>query len=126
MNLVVGGYAQGKTAFACAQFQIAESEVVDGATATVADLINCRMVRNYHLFLRGAMERGESLEEMHQRVMSKNPEVILIADEIGCGLVPMEEIEREYRDQVGHLLCTVAKQADHVYRVFCGIGRVIK
>lgn len=126
MKLVVGGYGQGKTAFACKEFQLASSQVVDGAAASLEELCRYPAVRNYHLFLKQMIERGENLQEGKERLLKENPNVILIADEIGCGLVPMDASEREYRDRAGHLLCEVAAEAEHVYRVFCGIGRVIK
>lgn len=126
MKLVVGGYGQGKAAFACEKFGFRAEEVVDGREASLEELAVAQVVRNYHLYLRRLMEQGESLEKANEELLKRNPHVILIADEIGCGLVPLEAAEREYRDVVGHLLCKVAAEAEQVYRVFCGIGRRIK
>ena len=126
MKLVVGGYGQGKATFACETFGFHAEEVVDGREVSLEELVTAKVVRNYHLYLRGLMEQGESLEGANDELLKRNPNVILIADEIGCGLVPLEATEREYRDVVGHLLCKVAAEAEQVYRVFCGIGRRIK
>lgn len=126
MEFIIGGYAQGKTSFACEHYKIEPEHVADGAVISIEEAGKSLVIKNYHLFLRKAMEQGEDLAALNQTVLTTNPDIILIADEIGCGLVPMEEKEREYRDRVGHLLCEVAKEAEQVYRVFCGIGRRIK
>ena len=58
--------------------------------------------------------------------IDKNPDCILICDEIGNGIVPIDRFEREYREQVGRILIEVAKRADRVERITCGIGQRIK
>ena len=50
----------------------------------------------------------------------------VICDEIGCGVVPMERSERDRREAVGRLCCALAREADRVYRVFCGLAQQIK
>ena len=61
-----------------------------------------------------------------ERLIEKNPSVIIIADEIGCGVVPVEKSDRDLRELCGRLNCMLAERADKVVRVVCGRGRVIK
>ena len=57
----------------------------------------------------------------------KNKDTIVIADEIGNGIVPLDAFEREYREQTGRAEILLAKKkADEVVRVICGIGQKIK
>ena len=58
--------------------------------------------------------------------ISKYNNLIIISDEIGNGIVPIDSFERDYRERTGRLLIELAKDADKVTRVFCGIGQVIK
>jgi hypothetical protein len=51
---------------------------------------------------------------------------VIVCNEIGCGLVPVDPDERERRERVGRLLCELAKKADAVVRVDFGCGSVIK
>ena len=51
---------------------------------------------------------------------------VVIATEIGGGVVPVERAEREARERAGRLSCLLAARADTVIRVFCGIPRIIK
>ena len=49
-----------------------------------------------------------------------------LAQELGCGVVPMDAFERAWRERTGRIGCELAKQAEAVYRVTCGIGTRIK
>ena len=51
---------------------------------------------------------------------------VIISDEIGNGIVPVDPFEREYRERAGKILITIAERADEVERVICGIGQKIK
>lgn len=46
--------------------------------------------------------------------------------EVGCGIVPVDAGEREWRERAGRLGCLLAAEAEAVVRVTCGIGRVVK
>lgn len=51
---------------------------------------------------------------------------IVLATEIGGGIVPIDKAEREYRERAGRLACLLSSRADTVVTMFCGIPRVIK
>ena len=51
---------------------------------------------------------------------------VVIATEVGGGIVPVDPAEREARERAGRLNCLLAERADAVVRVFCGIPKVIK
>lgn len=51
---------------------------------------------------------------------------VVIATEVGSGVVPVDAEERAAREAAGRLNCLLAQQADAVARVFCGIPMVLK
>ena len=51
---------------------------------------------------------------------------VLICDEVGCGVTPLDRGDREWREQVGRACCRLAAEAEAVYRVHCGVGVRIK
>lgn len=51
---------------------------------------------------------------------------VVIATEIGGGVVPMEAQAREKREQAGRLACLLAARADTVIRVCCGLPELLK
>ncbi|MBR6408255.1 MAG: bifunctional adenosylcobinamide kinase/adenosylcobinamide-phosphate guanylyltransferase [Clostridia bacterium] len=51
---------------------------------------------------------------------------VIIATEIGGGIVPVDEGQREARDKAGRLSCMLAERAETVVRIFCGLPMVLK
>lgn len=54
--------------------------------------------------------------------MQENPDAFVTADEIGCGIVPMEAFERGYRETDGRICQRIAAYSEEVHRVICGLG----
>ena len=78
------------------------------------------------LFKKRKIKEGEPIDDLAEELIRKNPELILITDEIGYGIVPVDRMEREYREQTGRVCTRLAAYSEKVYRVMCGIGQVIK
>ena len=51
---------------------------------------------------------------------------VLVTNELGCGIVPMEHVSRLYRDLMGKLNQAAAADADEVYLSVCGITTELK
>lgn len=124
MILVVGGAFQGKTAYACEKFHIDKSEIINGSNCAFEDLYSARLIYHFHTYVkRLLLEKKEfSLEILKER----NPELIVVTNELGCGIVPMEAFDRMYREKTGRICCELAKEAREVHRVICGLGMVLK
>ena len=84
------------------------------------------VVIHLHELIREQLREGKDPEEAIDTFTAKNPSCILICDEIGNGIVPMDAFEREYRERTGRILIRLAEQAEEVVRVICGIGQRIK
>ena len=65
----------------------------------------------------------ENLEQLAEELSQKQ---VVIATEVGGGIVPANAEERAAREAAGRLACLLAKKADTVIRVFCGIPTVLK
>ena len=84
------------------------------------------IVNHLHRYIREQLRQGTDPEAMIENFGKEHPDCILICDEIGNGIVPMEAEERIYRERTGRILEQLAAQADEVVRVVCGIGQKIK
>ena len=51
---------------------------------------------------------------------------VVIATEVGSGVVPIDKAQRAQREAAGRLAILLAQQAQEVVRVFCGIPTRIK
>ena len=131
MILIIGGFAQGKLHFVKQRYVHCEDgrevTVLDGTLALPAGTGAGQMIVNHlHRYIREQLRQGTDPEAMIENFCKKHPGCILICDEIGNGIVPMEAEERTYRECTGRILEGLAAQADEVVRVVCGIGQKIK
>ena len=124
MELYIGGKSQSKLTYV--QQKKGRLPVADGRYCRTEDAFNEPVVNHIHLLIMRIMrEEGDVMGYVHE-IMQRNPNVILIGDEVGSGVVPMDPFEKKYRDAVGKAYCEIAKYADTVERIFCGIGQRIK
>lgn len=124
MRIITGGAFQGKRAFAEKLYP--GVEWTDGGRCALDEIRTCRAVYGFHEFVKRWLEQGKNWEELASLMLEENRDLILICDEIGCGLVPVDAFEREYRESTGRVMNALAVQAERVDRVVCGIGRRIK
>lgn len=114
MVLIIGGMAQGKLDFARQELGVtAWSEGTLGAE-------NC--VHGLQRITRELPECREAIEEW----CAIHPNGVIICDEVGCGVTPLDRTERDWRERTGRICCQLAAAAEAVYRVSCGIGERIK
>ena len=131
MILIIGGFAQGKLHFVKQRYVHCEDgrevTVLDGTLALPAGTGAGQVIVNHlHRYIREQLRQGTGPEAMIENFGKEHPDCILIGDEIGNGIVPMEAEERTYRERTGRILEQLAAQADEVVRVVCGIGQKIK
>lgn len=125
MKLVIGGSHQGKLDWVQEQFH--QQTIANGADCSTKELLEKPVIWQFHLWVRRMLKESvDDVQDMVRRILEQNPDVIIISDEIGCGVVPMEPFERHYREEVGRICCKLAKQAKQVYRVTCGVAVQIK
>lgn len=126
MKLVIGGSFQGKKAYAQETFHIEETDMTDGALCERDAVFTARLVLHFHEYIRRFLGDAEFLEALPGRLKDQNPRVILVFNELGSGVVPVDAFDREYRERAGRLCCALAGEAEQVHRVLCGVGTVIK
>ena len=66
---------------------------------------------------------AEELEELACRLSQYD---FVTANEVGCGVVPVDPEQRRQRERAGRLSCLLARKADTVIRVCCGLPQVLK
>ncbi len=132
MKLVIGGYSQGKLNYVLQRSDTNNYTVLNGRLPDERQLQEMTVqgepviINHFHSWIKGRIAQGGNPEEEIFTFLAKNPECIIISDEIGNGIVPIDAFEREYRERTGRILVDLADQADEVVRVICGIGQKIK
>lgn len=138
MELYIGGYAQGKLNYVRMQRGFGENcVIVDGEKCGSLDSQEWKSVfergsgsivllNHFHLWIRSLLSQQLDEQQQLTQLVNRFPNLIVISDEVGNGIVPMSEEERVYREQTGRSLVWLAARASRVERIFCGIGQVIK
>jgi len=125
MKLVIGGTFQGKLDFARKQFR-QEDGWVDGCTCGKAELFACKGIFHFHEYVKRLLQEEKAVDKIAEELIRNNPDCIIVTNELGSGIVPVEAFDREYRETTGRICIKLAAYADEVYRVICGNGQVIK
>lgn len=130
MILITGGAYQGKLEFArtlTQYFKDAEHPVIlEGEELEWDHLADGEIVAHFHLYIRKLLEQGKDAAAETEKLLKLNPDLIIEVTELGCGIVPIDAFDRTWREAVGRISCTLAKQAEAVYRVNCGIAARLK
>lgn len=134
MKLVIGGYAQGKLEYVLGELErkmegdaAGAYMVWDGVLPEKEETEGKRIVLNhFHSWVRERIRQEGSPEEEALAFVEEHPDCIIICDEIGNGIVPVDGFEREYRERTGRILVKLAEKAEEVIRVICGMGQKIK
>ncbi len=108
MKLYIGGAYQG-------QEELARAE--NPGAVILAD---------FHETVRAALRRGEDPRAFAREVCRTQPDAVIVANEVGAGVVPIDAGERAFREAVGRALCVIAQASEQVTRAVCGIGVRIK
>lgn len=124
MIMIIGGAYQGKYNYA-KQWVDKESEWIDGADCDYEEIFTCRAVNHFHLFIKRFMESNK-VDELPDCIIKNNPNLVIVSDELGYGVVPVEESDRSWREKTGRISTRLAANAKEVHRIICGIGMVIK
>lgn len=124
VKLVTGGVFSGKTEFAVSEFGI--SNIKDGVDCDISEVLTAECVKNYHIFVKRLTEKNIDPVEFTSKLCSENSDITVIMNEVGCGIVPVEKSEREWREMCGKCGCIIAEKSSVVVRVICGIGTYIK
>ena len=131
MKVFVGGCKQAKLDIACCYLGISKDNdsVYDGADMAVEHFYKARVINHFHLFVKNNIDLFETQEKrlvFLNNLMQNNPDIVIIGDEIGSGIVPLEQSDRIYRDSYGRMMCMLSQNAEIVVRIICGICQEIK
>ena len=113
MVFITGPLYSGKQTFAMAQWGLAAQDFSADPAAPypavrdVQELAAC----------------APDLEALADRLSRK---ALVLATELGGGVVPMDPAQRAAREAAGRLACLLAARAETVVQVWCGLPLVLK
>lgn len=115
MIFITGGAYQGKYSYAQENYS-KEYRIINA----YQDIVRKQM-------LEGKNPVREAEELLKRYAADGGPAgLIVICNEVGGGIVPVDGFERDYRENVGRVACFFAGKAEMVLRIVCGIPVVLK
>lgn len=124
MELIIGGAFQGKSEYAKKHFP--KINWVNGNDIDEEQLLNAQGILRFHEYIKNEMKQEHDVSALAKKIIERNPQVVLVSDEVGYGVVPVDAFERAYREAVGRTCTELAAYSSRVTRVICGTGMVIK
>ena len=113
MILVIGARSSGKRAY-LESLGYTSAQIADGVLDESPVLYNLQDI---------TMADPEGAPALREGLLKKE---VVVCDEVGSGVIPMEKKEEIYRETVGRLQVLLAAEASEVWRVWCGIPERIR
>lgn len=120
MELIIGGVYQGKLDYAVSNFGITDEDVFRCDGDAEPDFSK-RCIYGFEKYLHACLRAGTAPELEKLR-----DDAVVICQDISCGIVPVDFLERQWRELCGRTLTTLAAQAETVTRIFCGLPQQLK
>ncbi len=127
MRLIIGGYAQGKLDYVLEKYKdpvliwdgMKDEELPTGDGYMVLHNLHSWIGKK----LADANFSPDRITEMILTWTREHTDCIVICNEIGSGVVPVDADERAWREVTGRICTALAKEAESVERIVCGLAQ---
>jgi adenosyl cobinamide kinase/adenosyl cobinamide phosphate guanylyltransferase len=110
MKLVIGGYAQGKLNYVLGKYDVETIKIYNGELPeNIEEQRETIVINHFQNWVKRKIACDDCPEKEIFEFVEKYPDCVIISDEVGNGIV-----------------VELAKKAEEVERVICGIGQKIK
>lgn len=124
MIFIIGGSYQGKLEFARNTFGLQDSDIFVCTEQTGQIDFEKKCIAYIDRFALNRVRAGEEPLDAFQADIPQD--AIIIANDISCGVVPIDTELRAWREACGRMNNDLAREADQAWRLFCGLPQRIK
>ena len=125
MVLIFGGAYQGKLDFAMKKFNIKDTDIFTCTEDSFPDFSK-KIIDRAELFFLKCVIAGIEPRDILCENINMLQDKIVIARDISQGIVPIDSVQRAWREASGRAMMYLAGEAEEVYRVFCGLSEKLK
>lgn len=125
MVLIFGGAYQGKLDFAMKKFNIKDTDIFTCTEDSLPDFSK-KIIDRAELFFLKCVKDGIEPRDILCENINMLQDKIVIARDISQGIVPIDSVQRAWREASGRAMMYLAGEAEEVYRVFCGLSEKLK
>ena len=126
MILVFGGAYQGKLDYAIKRFVLTEDDIYRCAEGNVTCPSGGAIVYEADKWILSLLCAKKDVAKETEQFLRENRGSIVICNDISCGVVPIDPLMRQWREEMSKFMGQLARNADEVVRVYCGIPTRLK
>lgn len=126
MIMITGGAFSGKKDYAKKRFGFLDEEILNGENCSPEAVFSAKCIADYQLIVKRLLEENADVQTFTERLCKENPNAVVIINEIGAGIIPLEKNDRIWREETGRSGCLIARNSSEVIRLACGIPTTIK
>jgi adenosylcobinamide kinase/adenosylcobinamide-phosphate guanylyltransferase len=124
MILIFGGAYNGKLEFIKEKYSISNDDIFFCKDESLE--YDKKVICGLHIFIRVcSINKIDSIELLKNNIDLLKDKII-VCDEINSGIVPMERLDREWREETGRALQFLTKNSSDIYRIFFGLVEKLK
>ncbi|MCL2366196.1 MAG: bifunctional adenosylcobinamide kinase/adenosylcobinamide-phosphate guanylyltransferase [Oscillospiraceae bacterium] len=126
MILIFGGAYQGKLDYAVERFRLSEEDIYHCSEDDAQMPTGKKLIYELDKWILAMLKADACTASAVKRLIEDNKDVIIVCNDVSCGIVPIDPVMRAWREAVGRALAAIAGEACAVVRLFCGVATVIK
>lgn len=126
MIMITGGAFSGKKDYAKKRFDFSDDDILNGENCSLNAVFSAKCIADYQLIVKRLLEEKADVQTFTERLCRENPNAVVIINEIGAGIIPLEKSDRIWREETGRSGCLIARNSSEVIRLACGIPTTIK
>lgn len=126
MIMITGGAFSGKKDYAKKCFGFLDDDILNGENCPFDAVFSAKCIADYQLIVKRLLEEKADVQTFTERLCKENPNAVVIINEIGAGIIPLEKSDRIWREETGRSGCLIARNSSEVIRLACGIPTTIK
>lgn len=126
MIMITGGAFSGKKDYAKTRFGFSDDDILNGENCSFDAVFSAKCIADYQLIVKRLLEEKADIKTFTERLCEESPNAVVIINEIGAGIIPLEKNDRIWREETGRAGCLIARNSSEVIRLTCGIPTIIK
>lgn len=126
MIMITGGAFSGKKDYAKKRFGFSDDDILNGENCPFDAAFSAKCIADFQLIVKRLLEENADVQTFTERLCKENPNAVVIINEIGAGIIPLEKSDRIWREETGRSGCLIARNSSEVIRLACGIPTTIK
>jgi len=126
MKFIIGGSYQGKLEFARQAFSIEDGDIFLCTEETSAIDFTKGCIAYIDRYALNRIRAGVEPADAFKANLAQLKDAVIIANDVSSGIVPVDRDLRAWREACGRMNNYLAREADEVWRLFCGLPQRIK